>query len=66
MGGVEKSVAQVGIKTLDVEKAPRVVGRRGQGLKVVGVRASVMVDVPHAERARENAFRPGSWGVCSG
>ena len=20
-----------------------------------------MVDVPHAERARENAFRPGSW-----
>ncbi|KIK02753.1 hypothetical protein K443DRAFT_121786 [Laccaria amethystina LaAM-08-1] len=61
VGEVEKSVAQMRIKTLDVEKPPRVVGKRGQGLKGVGVRASVMVDVPHGERARENAFRPGSW-----
>ena len=61
VGEVEKSVAQMKIKTLEVEKTPRVVGRRGQGLKAVDVRASVMVDVPHAERARENAFRPGSW-----
>ena len=61
MGEVEKSVAQMRIKRLELEKPPRVVGRRGQGLKGVGVRASVMVDVPHGERARENAFRPGSW-----
>ena len=61
VGEVEKSVAQMRIKTPDVEKPPRVVGRRGQGLKAVGVRASVMVALPHAERARENAFRPGSW-----
>jgi len=61
MGEVEKSVAQMRIKRLELEKPVRVVGRRGQGLKGVGVRASVMVDVLHGERARENAFRPGSW-----
>lgn len=61
VGEVERSVAQMRIKALDVEKPPNVVGRRGQGLKAVGLRASVMVDVPHAERAQENAFWPGSW-----
>ncbi|PFH51704.1 hypothetical protein AMATHDRAFT_58502 [Amanita thiersii Skay4041] len=57
---LEESVGDVRIKRLRLVRPPRVVGRRGEGLKAVKVMADVTVDSSQFEFGLENPYEPGS------